>query len=161
LGKCLSCPPNFQNAYNYLTTPLSTIYNPYHCYFTLYTTSGAVPNTNHWRIAYNYCVNLYSGSSLLRIENALYTYDQSIANFMIDTPRFFIAWLDSQSLNTPSPDSTYYYSNGYPVPGPYNFWGSPTPSTESVIIYGNPANTYWYFNGLDIGWCNTVCQYGF
>jgi len=79
---------------------------------------------------------------------------------MIDTPRYFIAWMDSQSLNTPSPDSKYYYSDGYPVPGPFNFWGSLTPSTESVIIYGNPANKYCYFNGLNIGWCNTICQYG-
>ena len=79
---------------------------------------------------------------------------------MIDTPRYFIAWFDTQSLNTSSPDSKYYYSDGYPVPGPFNFWGSPTSSTESVIIYGNPANKYCYFNGLDIGWCNTICQYG-
>jgi len=123
LGKRLYCPPNFQNAYNYLTTPLSTIYNPHDCYFTLYTTSGTVPNTNNWRtiFIYNYCVNLHSGSSLLRIGNALYTYDQSKANFMIDTPRYFIAWLDTQSLNTSSPDSKYYYSDGYPVPGPFNF----------------------------------------
>jgi hypothetical protein len=159
----LSCPSNFQNAYNYLTDPLSTIYNPYHCYVVRYTTSGAVPITNHWQTAYNYCVNLYSGSSLLRIQNSLYTYDQSIANFMVYTPRYSIVWLDSQLLNTPS-GSSYLYSDGYPVAGPFIVWPGSPPSTQSVIIYGNPAvnsGKYWYYHDLNSdGWCNTVCQYG-
>ncbi len=159
MGKCLSCPSNFQNAYNYLTDPLSTIYNPYHCYVVQYT--GSVPNTNHWQTAYSYCVNLNSGSSLLRIQNSLYTYDQSVANFIVYTPRKSILWLDSQLLNSPA-GSSYLYSDGYPVAGPFIPWGG-TSSTQSVIIYGNPAvnsGTYWYYNNLNTGFCNTVCQYG-
>ncbi len=82
---------------------------------------------------------------------------------MVYTPRYSIVWLDSQLLNTPS-GSSYLYSDGYPVAGPFIVWPGSPPSTQSVIIYGNPAvnsGKYWYYHDLNSdGWCNTVCQYG-
>ena len=159
MGKCLDCPTSFQSIYNYpsVATPLSTIYNPYHCYLVGYTLS--VPTSNYWATAYNYCLGLAAGSSLLRIENSLYAYDQSVANFLVDG-RFWCLWLDSQALNDPPPVTKYYYSDGFPVPGgpPYSLWGGPSPSTESVILY--KTNQYYYYTSLNDGYCNTICQYG-
>ena len=57
LEKCLPCPSGFFNIYGYLNNPTSTMYNPYRCYVSLYTSaqvfnlityppSGCNPNAN-------------------------------------------------------------------------------------------------------------------